>query len=243
MSGPSAKQRSLDRAAARDWAQSLVNRDDWVIVDTEATDIDASGELLEICVLSPHDQVLFDTYVKPIGRVSDGARNFHGISGGKVKRAPSYPDVHDRIIAAIGGKTVISYNAEYRKRLLERTARQHGLRVPRLEWDCAMVQYAAFFGEWADWKGEYKWQKLPGAQHRALGDCRATLTLIKQMAKGQGGGAPRSKASSSSRPRGRAAARAVGKSGCGCLPGSALVLLVGVTLLLARRRVLAKRGP
>jgi hypothetical protein len=47
---------------------------------------------------------------------------------------------------------------------------------------CAMSNYASFVGEWNDYHGNYKWQRLPGGDHSAIGDCLATLELIKKMA-------------------------------------------------------------
>jgi DNA polymerase III epsilon subunit-like protein len=59
--------------------------------------------------------------------------------------------------------------------------------------DCAMVAYAEWFGDWT-WdyeardgdplyqQGEYRWQKLPGAGHRAADDCRAVIGVLKEMA-------------------------------------------------------------
>jgi DNA polymerase-3 subunit epsilon len=45
-----------------------------------------------------------------------------------------------------------------------------------------MRQYAAFVGEWNEYHGNYRWQRLPGGDHSALGDARATLSLLKRMA-------------------------------------------------------------
>jgi len=59
--------------------------------------------------------------------------------------------------------------------------------------DCAMVAYAEWYGDWT-WdyearddeplyrQGDYRWQKLPGAGHRAAGDCRAVIDVLKEMA-------------------------------------------------------------
>ena len=54
-----------------------------------------------------------------------------------------------------------------------------------------MLQYAKFWGEWDDYRGNYKWQKLIHAArqqgievqnaHRALGDCLMTLAVMKKM--------------------------------------------------------------
>jgi DNA polymerase-3 subunit epsilon len=47
---------------------------------------------------------------------------------------------------------------------------------------CAMQWYAQYVGEWHDYWGNYRWQRLPGGDHSALGDARATLSLLKRMA-------------------------------------------------------------
>ncbi|MER6534668.1 3'-5' exonuclease [Streptomyces sp900105755] len=62
------------------------------------------------------------------------------------------------------------------------------------EWeDCAMQAYAEWYGDWM-WdyeardsdpvyqQGDYRWQKLPGAGHRAAGDCRAVIGALREMA-------------------------------------------------------------
>ncbi|MBR8638571.1 3'-5' exonuclease [Streptomyces tuirus] len=59
--------------------------------------------------------------------------------------------------------------------------------------DCAMVAYAEWCGDWT-WdyearddeplyrQGDYRWQKLPSAGHRAADDCRAVIEVLKEMA-------------------------------------------------------------
>lgn len=59
--------------------------------------------------------------------------------------------------------------------------------------DCAMVAYAEWCGDWV-WdyearddeplyrQGDYRWQRLPGAGHRAADDCRAVIEVLKEMA-------------------------------------------------------------
>jgi DNA polymerase-3 subunit epsilon len=44
-----------------------------------------------------------------------------------------------------------------------------------LDWQCAMLHYSAFCGDYAPKYDDYRFQRLPGAGHRALGDCRACL--------------------------------------------------------------------
>jgi hypothetical protein len=59
--------------------------------------------------------------------------------------------------------------------------------------DCAMGAYAEWCGDWR-WdyearddeplyrQGDYRWQPLPGAGHRAADDCRAVIGVLKEMA-------------------------------------------------------------
>lgn len=61
--------------------------------------------------------------------------------------------------------------------------------------DCAMVAYAEWCGDWR-WdydardneplyqQGDYRWQPLPAAGHRAAEDCRAVIEVFKEMAGG-----------------------------------------------------------
>lgn len=61
--------------------------------------------------------------------------------------------------------------------------------------DCAMGAYAEWYGDWT-WdydardseplyrQGDYRWQSLPGAGHRAADDCRAVIDVLKEMATG-----------------------------------------------------------
>jgi hypothetical protein len=48
-----------------------------------------------------------------------------------------------------------------------------------------MLWYAPYAGEWSDYHGEYRWQRL-GGNHDALGDCRAVLELLQRAAANQG---------------------------------------------------------
>ena len=48
---------------------------------------------------------------------------------------------------------------------------------------CHAGLFAAYVGERSK-RGGYKNQKLPGGEHTAIGDARATLRLIERMAEG-----------------------------------------------------------
>lgn len=51
-----------------------------------------------------------------------------------------------------------------------------------ITWRCVMRVYAKYVGEWNEFHGDYKWQRLPRGGHRALDDCQATLRMLREMA-------------------------------------------------------------
>ena len=53
--------------------------------------------------------------------------------------------------------------------------------VRSVQSECAMNQWAIWCGDYSEYHGNYKWQRLNGG-HRALEDCRACLGLLHQMA-------------------------------------------------------------
>jgi DNA polymerase III epsilon subunit-like protein len=42
---------------------------DFVILDTETTGLDAWVEIVEFFIIGPHGNILFDSLIKPIGRI------------------------------------------------------------------------------------------------------------------------------------------------------------------------------
>jgi DNA polymerase III epsilon subunit-like protein len=51
-----------------------------------------------------------------------------------------------------------------------------------IDWACAMLHYSAFCGDYSPKYEDYRFQRLPGAGHRALGDCYACRDVIELMA-------------------------------------------------------------
>lgn len=173
-----------DHEKAAQWARSLLQRDDWVVLDTETTGLSYNDEIVQIAILSPDGTVLLDTLVRPLIPISLEATGIHGITNDDVADAPPFPKLYERLKAILSGKSIVIYNAAFDLRMLQQTLRKY--RLPPFDLDedqidCAMLYYAAWRGEiWSD--GSYKWQKLQGGDHSAAGDCRATLELIKRMA-------------------------------------------------------------
>lgn len=176
--------RPRDKQSAINWARSMMQRNDWVIIDTEATGIESGSEMIDLAVLSPDNEVLLDTLIRPVRarRMPKRASDVHGLTMEDLKDAPTFAEIAPKLAALVKDKIIVSYNTEYRIRLLRESFEQHGLRAPYFRSECAMIPYARYVGEWTQWKSDYKWYPLPGAVHRALGDCRATLAFIRKMA-------------------------------------------------------------
>lgn len=99
-----------------------------------------------------------------------------------LKDCPTFKELKRPLKKAIGRKTIIAYNAAFDQIMYSRTYQMAGGFLPKGNWDCAMLEYAKYVGEWNEFYGNYKWQKLEGGDHTALGDCMATLELIRSMA-------------------------------------------------------------
>ncbi len=175
-----------DRERATEWARDLLERSDWVILDTETTGTSQYDEIVQIAIIAADGRVLCDTLVRPTRTIPPEATAIHGISDADVKDALLFPDVYRRVKEILSGKRIIVYNAQFDLRLIHQTLAKHNLLPYDLDSDqaeCAMLVYSAWVGErWLD--GGYKWQKLENADHSAVGDCLATLALIKKMAQG-----------------------------------------------------------
>lgn len=168
------------------WAQEVLADGSAIILDTETTGLDNSAEIIEISIINTQGGTLLDTLVKPKGKIPIDAYEIHGIGSVTVKNASVWPEIDDQVSYIIqNASRVVIYNASYDTRLLRQTRQLYNLPpldVPRHHYQCAMKRYAEFYGDWRGSQRGFRWQPLQGGNHRALGDCLATLNVIKKMA-------------------------------------------------------------
>ena len=185
----------VDKQAAAQWARDLLAAGNFVIVDSETTGFDDHDEIIQIGIIDSTGAVLLDQLIKPEQPILNS--QYHGITDDLVQDAPAFPEVYEAIRAALDGKRRLAYNLEYDSRMINQVCYKHNL--PKFlfaEDSCIMEQFAAFYGEWNDYRGNYKWQKLREAlahfglnhtdfgtkEHDACTDAKATLAVIQKMA-------------------------------------------------------------
>lgn len=178
------------------WAKDLLLADNWLILDTETTGLGTDAQICQIACISNSDLTGWQTLVKPTIPIEKEASRIHGIRDEDVESAPSIDQVFLDLWKLAGNKDVCIYNAEFDLRLIRQSLRSVGIQIAFPTSDrrgcrifpnggsihCVMEQYSEWCGEWNDYYGSYKWQKLPGGDHSALGDCKATLKVIQKMA-------------------------------------------------------------
>lgn len=169
---------------AKDWAYNLIHGEEkFFILDTETTGL-GDAEIVDICVMTQWGQPLLNTLVKPTIPIPSGATYIHNITDEMVADAPTLPEIYPRLKQLIEGKKVIIYNEAFDCNIIRYCCQLHNLKPIKFYSECAMLWYAQYYGEWNDYYGNYKWQKLPGGgEHRALSDCQAVYRLLHRMGK------------------------------------------------------------
>jgi DNA polymerase III subunit epsilon len=168
-----------DILRACDRAEKLLQLPDVLIIDTETTDL--NGEIVQIAMIDTQGQVVLDTLVRPQSPVTPGAYAIHHISNTMLRTAHDWAHIAPQFASLAVNHLLVSYNAPFDESMVRNsyTAVRH---VPvTLRWECAMRLYARYVRESSPYGG-CKWVSLPGGDHSALGDTRATLEVLQLMA-------------------------------------------------------------
>ena len=167
---------------------------DPILVDLETTGL-KDADIVQIGVIDVSGAVMMETLVRPTRPIPADVTRIHGITDAMVADAPSFTNLYTQFSVLLAGKLVIAYNVAYDKGILQGECKRRKLPMPRVAgWECAMINYAGFWGQWNSQRHSFKWQSLVNAcqqqhirlenAHSAVADCRATLALLKVMASG-----------------------------------------------------------
>jgi DNA polymerase III epsilon subunit-like protein len=175
-------------------AKALIERHP-IFLDTETTGIGPRDNIVEISILNHDGQVLIETLVKPVGKISSEAMAVHGITDEMVQDASRWPDVWDGIESVLSGRLVGIYNADFDLRMMQQSHKVNWMQWSQpegMEVFCIMKLYAQFYGRWNPRRGNYQWQSLETAgrqcgiplpnSHRARDDTLLTQAILHYMA-------------------------------------------------------------
>lgn len=172
------------------WAYERIKAADFLVLDTETTDL--HGEVIDLAIVDAAGRAQFNALIKPIGRISAAARAVHHIDHTMLSGAPTFAQIWPQVSTLLSGKIVITYNADFDFRVITSSLTAHHLAAEvirhqqtRQLWHCLMRQYAQHVGT-------YRWQRLEVAlrqqglsvsnTHRALADARAAYALLARLA-------------------------------------------------------------
>jgi len=160
---------------------------EFVVLDSETTGLGNPIDFVELGVLSSRGEPLFDSLIKPSCHIDPRASRVHGHTAESLAGERRFFEVYPDLLDVLWAKRVVVYNASYDRRVWDAAVGRLGARAALAgeltPWECAMRAFAAYVGERSK-RGGYKNQKLPGGEHTAIGDARATLRLIERMAEG-----------------------------------------------------------
>ena len=158
-----------------------------MVLDSETTGLGNPIDFVEVGVVSSQGEPLFDSLIEPSCPVDPRASRVHGHTTESLAGERRFFEVYPDLLDVLWAKRVVVYNASYDRRVWDAAVGRLGARAALAgelaPWECAMRAFAAYVGEPSK-RGGYRPQKLPGGDHTAIGDARATLRLIERMAEG-----------------------------------------------------------
>ena len=165
-----------------------------LFLDTETTgDRFGVDDVIDIGNVNSAGQVLFDQLVKPSVAIPADSEAVHGISNRDVAGAPTVDQVWPSLSSLVNGKVIVSYNADFDRRMLLDAGSRRGLRpLSPARWDCAMEAFAAFNGQSSHHRPGFRWISLGKAaralgldqpDHRAVGDALLCLELVQELSR------------------------------------------------------------
>lgn len=163
----------------------------YVVIDTETTGLD-EPEIIHIAIVDQHGRVVLDEHVRPLSRIEAAATAVHGHTAESLANAPTWPEIHGRVLDLLDLRPVLAYNMPFDARAIHHTCRLHQTPEPiPVVRACIMHAFAAEFGEWSNRHRDFRWRSLSTAlqyyeieseaAHDATGDAVAAWRVLQQL--------------------------------------------------------------
>ena len=166
------------------WAKALSSRDDWVVVDTETTDRGSDADLIEVAVVGAGGEVVWQSLVKPMRKVSVIATKIHGLTDQDLRDAPSFGEIYHQSRKWLDRKLVIAYNAPFDRGVLRRACARVGVPEIPARWSCALERYHQWKGLRPTLKQACELEGIEvSSTHRAAADAVLVWKLVDRLAR------------------------------------------------------------
>jgi len=163
-----------------------------LILDTETTGLGEFDEIIQVAVVDPDGNALFNSLVRPSRSIPPRATRIHGLGDADVREAPDGGQVCSQLRLLLKGRLVCAYNAGFDRRMLEQTMRIWQARPPVFRSECIMELYAEYAGKPHLGGVGYHWWSLQAAAaacgipitraHDALSDAVTAAGLLRHVA-------------------------------------------------------------
>ncbi|MCY9666433.1 3'-5' exonuclease [Paenibacillus alginolyticus] len=137
------------------------------------------------------EDILFESFVKPVEPVSTEAFEVHGISDELLKAAPRWAEVWPAACHYLEGKTLLIYNEAFDRDRIFANCIRHELLMPSLLSECVMETFARVMKSYSQYHDDFTWISLRDAmiacdvksagEHRASADCINVVQLIRNV--------------------------------------------------------------
>ncbi len=165
-----------------------------LFLDTETTGLDDLAQIIELGIVGCNGDVIFESRYNPTVEIDQGAEDVHGISKKSLEKEKIFSDDAKKIKKILLNNLIVIFNSEFDLRLLKNTYKAFNLNYEFLgdvESECAMYFSARYWGATnrygtislsnAVYEAGLNFSDF-GEAHSAVGDCKATLAVIKKIA-------------------------------------------------------------
>lgn len=154
---------------------------DALYLDVETTGVSNRDEIIEVGIVDFDGQPIYDCLIKPSVNIHPKAYEVHGIGYEILSDAADFHAVQAVLYEILNDKTVIAFNANFDKRMVEQTFSKFGYQIPNAKWGCMMLTCNNIFGGQGSLKDYCVKFGIDPGTHRALNDALALVELAKKL--------------------------------------------------------------